>query len=230
MYEKIVQPKQHKKMKEFFLNLSIKGKKKECPKKSEIEIIQGGEFGIVTKGKIGESIISSEGAQKELYFLVPGEIFGETAILEKTTFENYIYAIEDSEISLVSEKTVREVLLEDPASYGYFYHSLFRKYQVAKYQLLNLVFTDSFRNVCDTLLRIAAFDNPEDGKLTVRTTHQHLADLIGCSRITVTKTLNYLKEQGVIRTEKKSIEITDAEKLKSCIPGKVSQADTQKTF
>lgn len=205
-------------MREFFCKLAEKGIKKQIKKNENISFNPESEFGIVLSGTVAETFISNEGDQKQLYFLVRGEVFGELNFIEKTPLDTYIYAREDSVVSIVNGKELMESIKEDYLNFKYIYHSLYRKYQVSKYQMLNLVFTDSVTNVADTLLRLIYSQFKSNEEIPeIKITQQHLSELIGCNRITVTKSLNYLKEKGIIETESKSIRILNLEALQEIV-------------
>lgn len=218
VYEKVFDENIQSQMKEFFLELAMNGRKKKLNKKEQVIFDPKLEFGVVIEGKVGETFISKQGDQKEMFYLTKGEVFGELNFLEEYPLDTMVYAIEESTIAIVNGRDLIRKFEEDWKNFRYVYHSLFRKYQIAKFQMLNLVFADSLTNVCDTLVRIAISTKDfEDGKPVIKFTHQHLSDLIGCNRITVTKALNYLKEQGIINTVNKNIIIEDLEALKEII-------------
>ncbi|HBA04038.1 MAG TPA: hypothetical protein DCW51_08870 [Clostridium sp.] len=51
-------------------------------------------------------------------------------------------------------------------------------------------------------------------ELSLPLTHEGLGNLIGCSRVTVTRVLNELKSQGILASTSKKIVILDFERLK----------------
>lgn len=201
----------HDEMKKYFIELSKSGRLVKYTKKEEVKYRIGEEFGIVTSGRISEAEVSKEGTQKDLYFLVEGEIFGEIALLEGTPVNSIIYSNDASTVSFIKKEIVEKEILANRLIYKHFYHSLNRKYMLAKSQLLNLVFKDSFKNVAATLHRIAVLNSK--GVYEIDLTHQHIANLIGCSRITVTKVLNLLKEKGIISMDKRIIKVTRMDEL-----------------
>lgn len=211
MYDEVFQEERQQEMQRFFLKLAQKGEIRSFKKGSPVSYHSRQEFGILLKGKVGIHVHSKEGTRKELFYLRPGEIFGEEGYLEGGNQEIDGYCYEATDIAFVSFQTLNEQ--EDLNNIkDQFYHSLFRKYQILKHQLVNLVFRDVTTNICQTLLRIGA-QSKEGEDLIIRETHQHLADLIGCSRISVTKVLSQLKNKGIIKSEKKFIQIMDPDAL-----------------
>ncbi|MDN5331526.1 MAG: family transcriptional regulator, cyclic receptor protein [Tepidanaerobacteraceae bacterium] len=220
-YEKIFDIKRQEKMRSFFLDLAKQGSKK-FYKKGEIIKINSSEayIAIVTKGRVKQSVFGYNGREKILYFLQPGEIFGEFAYLGGGEDMIEGQAMEHSEISVLFEKDLERILKSNPEAYKYITHSMCRKFRILMMQLYDLLFKDSLGKLCDVLLRLCCQQNKvlDDGRIIdLPLTHENIAQLIGCDRVTVTKCLNKLKKEGIIEVSQKKIMIKQIEKLEEFV-------------
>ncbi|EHM10487.1 cyclic nucleotide-binding protein [Thermanaerovibrio velox DSM 12556] len=100
-------------------------------------------MGVVVKGCISKSMVSAGGKEKLLYFLRPGEIFGEMDLLDGGSFPYVLCARMKSSVAYVPLCEVESLLASRPESYRLFIHSMTRKFRIAALQLANSVFNDA---------------------------------------------------------------------------------------
>lgn len=222
MYENLFDCNKQANMRSFFLNsFSKHGENRHFNKNEEIKISCKRFIAVVTKGKIKRTIFNNNGIEKSLYFLIPGEIFGEEEYFEGC--ENTILAIaqEDSEISILNEENIEKLLNSNPEIYKFIIHSIMRKYRIALMQMTNMCFNDSTQKIADFLVRLCIqfqTTKPQREDIELKLTHQEIADLVGCSRITVTKALNELKNRDLIDLKNKGIFIKSIDTLEKFCP------------
>ena len=177
---------------------------------------------IVKSGRVVFSIVTSDGNEKIMYALNQGGIFGDvwaysvrpyfltaTAFTQTTlaslppdTFLNRVIAIPGAMqewLSYISE--IIEYLVEHITDITY----LNREVLLRKY-----LYRMSFNYGVDT---------PEGIKLNTRVTHQFLADLIGCSRVTISKIMLKLSDEKVLMRKGGYFYILDLDKLGGDHPG-----------
>lgn len=83
--------------------------------------------------------------------------------------------------------------------------------------MANMVSVEVDRRLARLLLQLVSYDETPDGKGTFHVTpltHQELATMIGACRQTVTTTLQKFKDEGLLQSKKRAIEIADVERLK----------------
>lgn len=223
MYEEFFDVQRQEKMRKSFLKIAEKGHLKKYQKNRIIKIPDNKCIVIVISGNIKQSIYSMEGEEKILYLLHAGEIFkemdyfcgGESTLVTKT--------LEDSTISILEEEVIEQILLEDPNIYRDLIHSITRKFRIVMFQMANLAFSDSLGKVADTLIRLyyqVGQDIDKGKKINEKFTHEEIAKLIGCSRVTVTRALNKFKEQNMLEINNGEIIIRDIENLEKFIKWK----------
>ncbi|WP_350343375.1 Crp/Fnr family transcriptional regulator [Proteinivorax tanatarense] len=214
-YRKLFDKKKQELMRNFFLDLSQKGSIKDYKRGEIIEFVPK-KFCIVVEGNVQKSFYSNDGGEKILYLLAPGEVFGEINYFGNGDEVFYVTNIEDSKVSFLDYEFLDKYLNDNPKAHKYFMHSVVRKYRIIRYQMTNMAFSTATEKLADTIFRIYIQDGIEkSGERIIGSTltHQRLADLIGCSRVTVTNEINQLKAEGIIESRGKKIIITDLKKL-----------------
>ncbi|WP_416198809.1 MAG: Crp/Fnr family transcriptional regulator [Sporanaerobacter sp.] len=223
MYDEYFDVARQEKMRSTFLEIGKRGSMKKYPKNSLIEMKGRDVICIVMSGNLKQSIYSIEGEEKILYLLQGGEIFKEMDYFCGGESKFVTKALEDSIISILDERTIEEILLENPRIYRDIIHSITRKFRIVMFQMANMAFSDSIGKVADTLIRLYYQEGEETGqgkKINERFTHEEIAKLIGCSRVTVTRALNKFKDEGIIDTANGEIIIRDIENLEKYIKWK----------
>lgn len=171
-------------------------------------------MGVVVKGCISKSMVSAGGKEKLLYFLRPGEIFGEMDLLDGGSFPYVLCARMKSSVAYVPLCEVESLLASRPESYRLFIHSMTRKFRIAALQLANSVFNDAGGKVAEALLRLCScLDPSEAGGMAVSVTQQELASNIGCSRVTVARVLKRFEREGVVERRGRKIVVSNLEAL-----------------
>lgn len=221
MYNKLFDKTKQDDMRAYCLNtLAPLGTEKIFTKGSDITMTAASNVAIVTKGKIKVLLYNSKGTEKLLYFLAPGEILGESEFFVGNDFPSIVKAVEDSTLSIIESSALENHILNNPESYNYFIHSVTRKYRIALSQMQDMLFTNSKGKVANTIYRLSIQSSVKLDQgilIDIPLTHQDLANLIGCSRITITRALNDLKSDGIIDIIRKKIVIKNMDALEKLL-------------
>jgi CRP-like cAMP-binding protein len=221
MYEHLFNQEKQKEMRDYFIQLSEDiGKIKHYRKDEIVNFDNSNLVGIVKKGVLSKSIVSSRGRIHSLFILRKGEILGETFYFCGGENVLLIIAKENTEVAFIENEKLTNELNKNPEAYRYFIHSLTRKYRIIMLQLTNSIFNDSMGKIADALLRLAACAEMDPmGRTTLNMifTHQELANNIGCSRVTVTNCLKEFLDKGIISYDNKKIVINNSATLKNYI-------------
>lgn len=220
LYKKLFNQQKQAKMREVFLQLAQKGRILKIDKAEQIVLSEKQSFAIVCSGQIKQSLFSQDGSEKSLYLLRAGEIFGEMDYFTESENKLINTAMKKSSIALISRNELEKRLKKEADLYRYFIHSISRKFRIVMLQMAGMVFNDSAGKLAEILIRLAAQEGIETEagiNLDLNLTHQDLADLIGCSRSTVSRELNNFKQHGLIKIVKKQIIIKDLKALKKYI-------------
>lgn len=161
---------------------------------------------------------SNEGKEKALALLSSGQFFGEISLFDGLDYPASARALTDTVIYSINQKDLKILLKEEPEIVFDLLRLMAEKMRGGIQQIKDLVFFDIAGRLASQLLHFSEKfgEETERGTLIkISLTHQEYADLLGASRVTVTKTLNMFQEEGVITTVNRRIVILDEQKLRS---------------
>ena len=149
--------------------------------------------------------------------LTKGEVFGELALLGEDKRQDYAQAVTDkTSVCQLTLEQMQELMKEDvPFALkinkliGLRIHKLERRID-------SLVFKDVRTRMIDFIKEFAMEKGEKNGpeyRVDHFLTHKDIADLIGTTRQTVTTLLNELRNEGQIDFSRRSIYVTDIDKL-----------------
>ena len=163
---------------------------------------------LLKKGRV--KIASSAPSGKEVTFeiLEAGEIFGELEALEDSPRETLAEALDDALICAIRREDFDRYLREHPNLSVKLTKLIGLRLRKIQTRVEDLVFRDAPARLAHLLLELSKSDGSPDGPgicLQAKLTHQEMANLIGCSRETVSTILGQFREQGLIRIDGRSI-------------------------
>lgn len=158
---------------------------------------------VVASGQVKVVRVSEDGREVILSVLGPGSFFGEMSLVDDKPRSAHVIAMEDSRmLVLLRREFEAHVRLHPDVAIGLL-RELSRRLRRADQSIANLVLLDVNGRVADLLLRLAG---EEDGsRITRRLTHQTIAQMIGTSRETVSRTMRQLVTGNVITTSRREI-------------------------
>jgi CRP-like cAMP-binding protein len=173
----------------------------------------------VNGGRVKVSKVTRDGKELTLAYRGPGEIFGETCIIDGGPREEMAEAMENALVTEI-ERGEFERLLQAHAILGYrLTKVLAQRRREVESKIENLVFKDVNAKLAELLLRLASEYGVDDGNrgtlVALKITHQEMANLIGSTRETVSLTLAQFKKKGLISTEGRKVIIADREGLRA---------------
>jgi CRP/FNR family cyclic AMP-dependent transcriptional regulator len=173
---------------------------------------------LVNGGRVKVSKVTRDGKELTLAYRGPGEIFGETCLIDGGPREEMAEAMENALVTEI-QRTDFERLLQTQAMLGYrMTKTLAQRRREVEAKIENLVFKDVNSKLAELLLRLAAEYGVDDARGTLvalKITHQEMANLIGSTRETVSLTLAQFKRKGLIQTEGRKVIIADREGLRA---------------
>ncbi|MDP8205222.1 MAG: Crp/Fnr family transcriptional regulator [Candidatus Electryonea clarkiae] len=173
------------------------------------------------KGLVKLSMTSAEGKTITVALLKPGEIFGELSGMDESDTSMEAIALENSYLCRIR----REIFKEFVESHTGLVLSLnkilglrIRRIQTAVRDLAFLDVPARLAKLLHSLCETDAEVKPNGHLITLRLTHQELANLIGASREIVTTVLGRFTEEGLLVQEKRRLLIKDPRQLKKYFP------------
>jgi len=174
-------------------------------------IFQRGDRGealyIVKDGLVKLASHSGRGTVTILHLLPAGSIFGEILLAEERRAFTAL-AETDALVSALPKPSLVHLLSTVPAFSMNFIRLLSRRLAKVEMEFAGFGHTWSYHRLAKMLLKLGAEHGVKTTRgvvLSLRLTHEELADLIGTTRETVTTQLGRFRRMGLIRREGKSL-------------------------
>jgi CRP/FNR family transcriptional regulator, cyclic AMP receptor protein len=155
---------------------------------------------VVCRGSVKVVIDDDQGKEIVLSVMGPGECFGEMAAIDGVPRSATVVTQEPAELLMVRRNDLRNLLSTNPAMTFRFLELLLARLREADEKIVTLAFLNVHARVADFLTRFA---EPQGEKWIVKakTTHQEIADTIGCSREMVSRVLKEMLNEGALSME-----------------------------
>lgn len=167
---------------------------------------------ILKQGHVQLYRILPDGRKLVIAVLGPGMIFGQMALVGQHLYNTFAEALDECLICVWSRMDIEQMVLQFPQIALRFLETMGQRLVNVEQRLEETTYKRIPARLAALLLRL----DEENGSSGVVQgfTHQSLADMLGTYRETATQTLNEFKNQNLIRTGRKSIEIINGPGLK----------------
>jgi CRP/FNR family cyclic AMP-dependent transcriptional regulator len=162
-------------------------------------VVLGGEVKVVLIGEDGREVILS--------ILGAGDFFGEMSLLDDQPRSAHVIATEESSLLVLHRDDFQSCLQDSPRIALGLLRALSRRLRRADDKIGGLVLLDVNGRVARLLLDLA--DEHDGVHIPRKVTHHTIAQMIGSSRETVSRTMRDLAEGGLIAVDRKLIVIRD---------------------
>lgn len=174
----------------------------------------------LSKGVVKLSQITEEGKESILGFISPGELFGEMALIDRESTSELMSAVEECQIMMVPTPYIRRLMSRN-ADLAFEVTKVMgvRRFRI-EMRLKNILFVSNRDRLIHLLLDLAEqFGVVRDSAvlLSIRLSHQELANLIGSTRETVTILIGQLQAEGMIEAGRMKMKLNSPARLASCV-------------
>ena len=166
---------------------------------------------IVAKGQVKVVLIGEDGREVILSVLGEGSFFGEMAVIDEEPRSAHVIAMDDSSLLVLRREDFQARLRSSPEVSIALLREICRRLRRADEKIGSLVLLDVNGRVAHLLLRMA--DDEGGDRITRKLTHHTIAQMIGSSRETVSRTMRNLVERGIIQVTRKDITLKDRRSL-----------------
>jgi CRP/FNR family transcriptional regulator, cyclic AMP receptor protein len=184
-------------------------REKQYPKGSVIlfEDDPGDSLFIVRSGRVKVVLVAEDGREVILGVLGVGEHFGELSLIDDQPRSAHVIAMEDSVLLVLRRDDFRQRVEATPVVAWALLSELSRRLRRADGKIGGLVLLDVPGRIAHLLLDVAE----EGGAETIDKplTHQVIAQMIGASRETVSRTMREFQDAGLIAVHRRRITIRD---------------------
>jgi len=162
---------------------------------------------VVATGQVKVVLIGEDGREVILSVMGPGEFFGEMSLLDDEPRSAHVIAMEDSSLVVLRREDFEGILSQTPGIALALLREMSRRLRRADEKVGSLVLLDVQGRVSRLLLDMASEEGGE--RITRRLTHHTIAQMIGSSRETVSRTMRDLVDKGLIAVQRRDIVIRD---------------------
>jgi CRP/FNR family cyclic AMP-dependent transcriptional regulator len=168
---------------------------------------------VVAQGQVKVVLIGEDGREVILSVMGEGEFFGEMALIDDEPRSAHVIAMEDSGLLVIRREDFQDLLKQAPGLGLVLLRELSRRLRRVDEKVGSLVLLDVNGRVAQLLLDLA--DEAGSDHITRHLTHHTIAQMIGSSRETVSRTMRELVEKGSITVSRREIQIRDRAALES---------------
>jgi CRP-like cAMP-binding protein len=189
-------------------------------RRGQIVIAEGSETTevyLIQSGRMQISLFSPHGREVILRDLGPNLLFGELAAIDRQARSANVIALEDSRLALMRGEDFLDFLGAVPQAGLWMSQLLVARIRNLTARAFELATLPVAGRVHSELLRMARETGIEADRLEIHPmpTHADLAARIGTHREAVTRELNLLAGEGILRQSGRKIEILSAARLQS---------------
>ena len=175
---------------------------------------------MLCEGEVKLSISSSEGKKLILRITKPGEVLGVVSALSGMPHEVTAETLRPCQVTFIPRDAFLRFIAKHPEAYPIIAGQLGSQYQIACEQLRNLGLSASApEKLAKLLLDFSVTGQPTKGgtRIKLPLTHEEIAEFIGTTRETVTRTLSEFKSQHLVELHGATLVIEDREALEEFV-------------
>ncbi len=166
---------------------------------------------VVMAGQVKVVLIGEDGREVILSTPGPGDFFGEMALIDDQPRSAHVIAMEDAHLLVLRREDFHQCLSAMPGIAIGLLRAMCKRLRQADNKIGGLVLLDVPGRVARLLLEMA--DENDGETITKRVTHHLIAQMIGSSRETVSRTMRSLVEQDLIEVSRARIFLRNRESL-----------------
>jgi len=171
-------------------------------------------------GRVKITKYLSDGSEKILAIINPGEIFGEMSFLEEGERTDYAVTLEPSLICAINNEDLSDFVNMNPSLNLKLTKLFGLKLRSFTERVEDLIFRDADHRVISFIIRYAEKNGKKVGdQIFIKPflKHQDIGELTACSRQTVNYVLTDLREKNIIDFDRSKLIINKIEELKKMV-------------
>lgn len=171
-------------------------------------------------GRVKITKYLSDGTEKIIAIINPGEIFGEMAYLDEGQRTDYAVTLESSLICAINKNDLAAFIEKNPELNLRLTKILGLKLRTFSERIEDLIFKDANQRIASFILRYAEKNGKRIGDQTFVKPflkHQNIGELTACSRQTVNYFLTELRSRKIIDFDRSKLIINNLDELKKLI-------------
>lgn len=172
-------------------------------------------FYFIMSGKIKIYDIEFQSSKEQtLYMLSYGDMFDVVSLLDGKPNQYISEVLEDTHVVQLPLADVQEMILKDEKFRQYFYSYVASQLKSMEELAVSLSFYDVYQRVLQLFARFTeTIDGTPRLKIINNLKHDDIASMVGSVRKVVNRSLQKLKQDGIIEVSRKNIHIKNFQKL-----------------
>jgi CRP/FNR family transcriptional regulator, cyclic AMP receptor protein len=171
----------------------------------------GDTFYVLLNGQVKVMIVAEDGREVILTLMHNGDFFGEGALFKRDSHGASVVTMQDSRLLVLRRDDLYRFLMGMPGVALGLLRSMTVRLQAAGETIGGLVLLDVTGRVSRLLLQLS--EECKSDAITEVPTHQIMAQIVGSSRETVSRTIGELAARGWITNSREGITIRDRDAL-----------------
>jgi len=178
-------------------------------------------LGFLVAGRLQGVDVSLDGRSVGLFFVEPGDYFGELSVVDGKPAAEHVIAVSKSRALFLEASLARKLIFEHPSIAQAVMARLSQRVREVTAQRTLLALPNPFQRLCVQLLLLARPSLIKQAVLESAPTHQELAIMINSSRETVTRAFQTLILRQIIERQGDHLYLLDTQFLSDVGNGKM---------
>lgn len=171
------------------------------------------------EGRLQGVDFTLDGREVGLYFVEPGQYFGEMSVIDGLPRGDYVIAVARARVALLPAEEARRLMTQTAEIASVVLRRLTGQLRAATAQRALLGLPNPAQRVCAQLLQLLPGGTGAH-QIAHAPTHQELAIMINSSRETVTRVFQVLQARGTVAREGHGLEVLDLASLTAIAEGR----------
>lgn len=179
-------------------------------------------LGFLVEGRLQGVDFTVDGRSVGLYFVDPGDYFGELSLVDGKPPSEFVVAAVKSTVAFLDVQRAKNLILNNPGLAQAVMSRLAARVRMVMAQRTLLSLTNPFQRLCVLLLQLPQTVVAGVTEVDQAPTHQELAIMINASRETVTRSFQLLFLNKVLVRDGNVLRLIQPDVIKDIAEGRVS--------
>lgn len=181
-------------------------------------------LGFLVDGRLQGVDFTVDDRKVGLYFVEPGDYYGELSVVDGRPPSEYVVAVVKSTVALLEARRARALIAENAALAQAVMARLAQRLRAATAQRTLLGLPSPFQRLCALLLQLPQDVGAHGAEVAQVPTHQELAIMINASRETVTRVFQTLFHRRVLARDGNTLRLVRPDVLRDIAEGRLDPA------
>jgi CRP/FNR family cyclic AMP-dependent transcriptional regulator len=173
------------------------------------------------EGRLQGVDFTMDGREVGLYFINPGDYFGEVALVDAQPQPEFVTAVARSRVVLIPREMIKTILFASPKLAESLCVRLATRLRSVSAQRRILGLSTPLQRVCAQLELLCVPHGLGLGRVFNAPTHQELAIMINTSRETVTRVFQLLQSRGIVERDGNDLHVQNPDFIRQVAAGKM---------